>query len=147
MAGDPRGFAPVDVAYAEGRRRRVSAESATPVPPFWGARTIEASPKAIVPFINERSLYQFQWGFRKQGRSLEDFLGWAKQELRPVLARMLRLTGEQRGERLAALRSHPVSEDRLAALAARDRGASGAPLMDEPAWIALRNICGGGERS
>ena len=92
---DPRGFAPVDVAYAEQRRRRVSAESTTPVPPFWGARTIEASPKAIVPFINERSLYQFQWGFRKQGRSLEDFLGWAKQELRPVLQRMLRLTGEQ----------------------------------------------------
>jgi 5-methyltetrahydrofolate--homocysteine methyltransferase len=92
---DPRGFAPVDVAYAEQRRRRVSAESTTPVPPFWGARTIEASPKAIVPFINERSLYQFQWGFRKQGRSLEDFLGWAKQELRPVLQRMLRITGEQ----------------------------------------------------
>ncbi|HWT09300.1 MAG TPA: methionine synthase, partial [Roseomonas sp.] len=92
---DPRGFAPVDVGYAEQRRRRVSAESTTPVPPFWGARTIEAAPKAIVPFINERSLYQFQWGFRKQGRSLEDFLGWAKQELRPVLQRMLRITGEQ----------------------------------------------------
>ena len=42
-----------------------------------------------MPFVNERSLYQFQWGFRKQGRSLDDFLGWAKQELRPVLKRML----------------------------------------------------------
>ena len=52
---------------------------------------IEAAPKAIVPFINERSLYQFQWGFRKQGRSLDDFLGWAKQELRPVMRRMLTL--------------------------------------------------------
>ena len=50
---------------------------------------IAASPKAIVPFMNERSLYQFQWGFRKQGRSLDDFLGWAKQELRPVMKRML----------------------------------------------------------
>jgi 5-methyltetrahydrofolate--homocysteine methyltransferase len=63
----------------------------TPTPPFWGARVIEAAPKAIVPFINERSLYQFQWGFRKQGRSLDDFLGWAKQELRPVMRRMLGL--------------------------------------------------------
>ena len=62
-----------------------------PAPPFWGARVIEASPKAIVPFVNERSLYQFQWGFRKQGRSLDDFLGWAKQELRPVMKRMLGL--------------------------------------------------------
>ena len=50
---------------------------------------IEAPPKALVPFLNERSLYQFQWGFRKQGRSLEDFLGWARQELRPVMRRML----------------------------------------------------------
>ena len=46
---------------------------------------------AVVPFVNERSLYQFQWGFRKQGRTLDDFLGWAKQELRPVMRRMLTL--------------------------------------------------------
>jgi 5-methyltetrahydrofolate--homocysteine methyltransferase len=88
---DPRGFAPVDVAYAEARRRRLTDGEPVPVPPFWGARLMEASPKALVPFINERSLYQFQWGFRKSGRSLEDFLGWAKQELRPVLKRMLAL--------------------------------------------------------
>jgi 5-methyltetrahydrofolate--homocysteine methyltransferase len=56
---------------------------------------MEAAPKALVPFINERSLYQFQWGFRKSGRSLEDFLGWAKQELRPVLKRMLALAEEE----------------------------------------------------
>jgi 5-methyltetrahydrofolate--homocysteine methyltransferase len=91
---DPRGFAPVDVAYAQSRRRRLNTEPA-PAPPFWGARVMEAAPKALVPFINERSLYQFQWGFRKAGRSLEDFLGWAKQELRPVLKRMLALTEEQ----------------------------------------------------
>ena len=88
---DPRGFAPVDVAYAQDRRRRVAAESEVPAPPFWGARIVEAPTKAIVPFLNERSLYQFQWGFRKAGRSLEDFIGWAKQELRPVLKRMLAL--------------------------------------------------------
>ncbi|MCA3282112.1 MAG: methionine synthase [Roseomonas sp.] len=92
---DPRGFAPVDVKYAQTRRRRVAAESAVPTPPFWGARVLEAAPKALVPFINERSLYQFQWGFRKAGRSLEDFLGWAKQELRPVLKRMLALAEDQ----------------------------------------------------
>ena len=92
---DPRGFAPVDVAYAKNRRHRVAAESTAPEPPFWGARIMETDPKALVPFINERILYQFQWGFRKAGRSLEDFIGWAKQELRPVLKRMLALTQEQ----------------------------------------------------
>jgi 5-methyltetrahydrofolate--homocysteine methyltransferase len=92
---DPRGFAPVDIGYAQTRRRKLQAGTTTPTPPFWGARVLESVPKAIIPFINERSLYQFQWGFRKQGKSLEDFLGWAKQELRPVLKRMLALTEAQ----------------------------------------------------
>ncbi len=86
---DTRAFRPVDVAAVRTRRRRITESIPVPAPPFWGARVIAAAPKALVPFINERSLYQFQWGFRKQGRSLEDFLGWAKQELRPVLKRIL----------------------------------------------------------
>src|SRR5580698_4199307 len=86
---DARAFRPVDVAVVQARRRRITQDVPVITPPFWGARVVEAPPKAIVPFMNERSLYQFQWGFRKQGRSLEDFLGWARQELRPVMRRML----------------------------------------------------------
>jgi 5-methyltetrahydrofolate--homocysteine methyltransferase len=86
---DDRAFQPVDVKQVQQRRRRITADIPPAEPPFWGARVVEASPKAVVPFINERSLYQFQWGFRKQGRNLDDFLGWAKQELRPVMKRML----------------------------------------------------------
>ncbi len=93
---DPRGFAPVDVQYAQDRRHRLTAGEPVPDPPFWGPRVLEAAPKAVIPFLNERSLYQFQWGFRKQGRSLEEFLGWAKQELRPVLKRMLAITEAQK---------------------------------------------------
>ena len=88
---DARAFAPVDLAAVRARRRRITGDVPPVAPPFWGARTIEAGPRAVLPFLNERSLYQFQWGFRKQGRSLEDFLGWAKQELRPVMHRMLAL--------------------------------------------------------
>jgi 5-methyltetrahydrofolate--homocysteine methyltransferase len=87
-------FRPVDVAAVRERRRRMTRDEAPIEPPFWGARILEAAPKAIVPFLNERSLYQFQWGFRKAGRSLDDFLGWAKQELRPVMRRMLTLCEE-----------------------------------------------------
>ena len=93
---DPRGFAPVDVKYAQERRRRVDRRRAhRRRRPSGAPRMMESAPKAVVPFINERSLYQFQWGFRKQGRTLEDFLGWAKQELRPVLKRMLALAEAQ----------------------------------------------------
>jgi 5-methyltetrahydrofolate--homocysteine methyltransferase len=86
---DAQAFRPVDLAAVRARRRRLTDDVPDIVPPFWGPRVIEAAPKAVVPFLNERSLYQFQWGFRKQGRSLDDFLGWAKQELRPVMRRML----------------------------------------------------------
>ena len=92
---DARAFQPVDVLAVQARRHRLTRNVPVVQPPFWGARVIEAAPKAIVPYINERSLYQFQWGFRKQGRSLDDFLGWAKQELRPVMRRMLTLCAEQ----------------------------------------------------
>ncbi len=88
---DERAFQPVDVKQVQQRRRGLTQDVPVPNPPFWGARVLEASPKAVVPFINERSLYQFQWGFRKQGRTLDDFIGWAKQELRPVMKRMLAL--------------------------------------------------------
>jgi len=88
---DQRAYRPVDVAAVQARRRRLTQDVPVSEPPFWGARVLEAPAKAIVPFLNERSLYQFQWGFRKQGRTLEDFLGWAKQELRPVMRRMLQL--------------------------------------------------------
>jgi 5-methyltetrahydrofolate--homocysteine methyltransferase len=92
---DARAFRPVDINAVRQRRQRLTRDVAVPEPPFWGARVIEADPKAIVPFVNERSLYQFQWGFRKQGRSFEDFIGWARQELRPVMRRILTLCAEQ----------------------------------------------------
>ena len=92
---EPAAFAPIDIKTVQARRHRLTREVPVLTPPFWGARIIEAAPKAVVPFINERSLFQFQWGFRKQGKSLEDFLGWARQELRPVMRRMLDLCEAQ----------------------------------------------------
>ncbi|MDR3537094.1 MAG: vitamin B12 dependent-methionine synthase activation domain-containing protein, partial [Acetobacteraceae bacterium] len=92
---DVRAYRPVDVAVVRARRHRLTRDVLVVTPPFWGPRVIQAPPKAIVPFLNERSLYQFQWGFRKQGRTLDDFLGWAKQELRPVMRRMLGICEEQ----------------------------------------------------
>ena len=92
---DPAAFRPVDVAQVRQRRRRLTDGVPAVEPPFWGARVLESTPKAVLPFLNERSLYQFQWGFRKQGRTLEDFLGWAKQELRPITKRMFALCEAQ----------------------------------------------------
>ncbi len=78
---------PVDFDEIRLRRAELTRGVPVPVPPFWGARIIARVPaKAIVPYLNERMLYQFQWGYRKDGRSLAEYKAWAKTELRPVLA-------------------------------------------------------------
>jgi 5-methyltetrahydrofolate--homocysteine methyltransferase len=48
-----------------------------------------------VPYLNERMLYQFQWGYRKDGRTLAEFKSWAHKELRPILQRMLDVAIQQ----------------------------------------------------
>ena len=83
---------PVDASEIRIRRDELAGAVEVPAPPFWGPRVLEQVPvRALVPFLNERMLFQFQWGYRKQGRSLEDYMAWARQELRPVLTRMLDL--------------------------------------------------------
>jgi 5-methyltetrahydrofolate--homocysteine methyltransferase len=62
-----------------------------PTPPFWGARLIEKAPlQNLVTYLNERMLYQFHWGYRKDGRTLEQYMAWARKELRPITTRLLK---------------------------------------------------------
>jgi 5-methyltetrahydrofolate--homocysteine methyltransferase len=89
-AADPKPVRPVDVEEIRLRRAELTRDVPVPEPPFWGPRRIErVPPKAVVPYLNERMLYQFQWGYRKDGKSLAEYREWAKDELRPVLRRML----------------------------------------------------------
>ena len=95
-AADAKPLRPADVEEIRLRRAELHRGLAPPVPPFWGPRLITHVPvKALVPYLNERMLYQFQWGFRKEGRSLDEFMEWAHRELRPILKRMLDLDEEQ----------------------------------------------------
>jgi len=95
-AADPRPLRPIDAEELRLRRAELHRGLAAPVPPFWGAQTISHVPvKALVSYLNERMLYQFQWGFRKDGRTLDEFMEWAHRELRPVLKRMLDLVEDE----------------------------------------------------
>jgi 5-methyltetrahydrofolate--homocysteine methyltransferase len=81
---------PVDLAATRARRTRLGAGVAVPAAPFWGARVLDKMPlKNIAPYLNERMLYQLQWGYRKDGRTLDQFREWAKGALRPILMRLL----------------------------------------------------------
>ena len=42
-----------------------------------------------MPYLNKSMLYQFQWGYRKEGRGPAEDREWAKDEFRPVLRLML----------------------------------------------------------
>jgi 5-methyltetrahydrofolate--homocysteine methyltransferase len=89
-AADERVLRPVDVEEIRLRRAELTRGVPVPAPPFWGPRVIARVPaKTIVPYLNERMLFQFHWGFRKEGRSLDEFKAWARLELRPVLHKLL----------------------------------------------------------
>jgi 5-methyltetrahydrofolate--homocysteine methyltransferase len=89
-AADPRIQRPVDLEEIRIRRAELTVGIKVPTPPFWGPRVLERVPvKTIAGYLNERMLYQFQWGFRKEGRSLDEYKKWARGELRPILSRVM----------------------------------------------------------
>jgi len=88
---------PVDAEELRLRRQELHAGITPPEPPFWGPRLLETSvtPKTLVPYVNENTLYQFQWGIKKAGRSLAEWKTWAAKELRPVFHDMARRCTEE----------------------------------------------------
>ncbi len=87
---------PVDLEETRLRREELAEGVSVPEPPFWGTRVLErVAVDALVPYLNERMLYQFHWGYRKDGRTLSEYMAWARQELRPVLKRMLEVSEQQ----------------------------------------------------
>jgi 5-methyltetrahydrofolate--homocysteine methyltransferase len=94
-AGDAA-LRPVDAEETRLRRSELGAGVDVPAPPFWGARLIESTPiRALLPYLNDRMLYQFHWGYRKEGRTLEEYMEWARRELKPILARLIGVCEQQ----------------------------------------------------
>jgi len=81
---------PVDMDEIHVRRAELTRGAPVPMPPFWGARLVDRVPlRALLPSLNERMLYQFHWGYRKEGRTLDAYKAWASKELRPILDDLL----------------------------------------------------------
>jgi 5-methyltetrahydrofolate--homocysteine methyltransferase len=81
---------PIDLEEISLRRAELHTDVAVPKPPFWGSRLLEVdSLDALLPLLNERMLFQFQWGFRKGGRTLKQWRSWADNEVRPILRRIV----------------------------------------------------------
>lgn len=87
---------PVEVEAIKLKRAELAKQTEVPEPPFWGARIVDnVSPKALVPYLNDQMLYTFHWGFKKAGRSLEDYWKWVEAEVKPILVRLLAETGRE----------------------------------------------------
>jgi 5-methyltetrahydrofolate--homocysteine methyltransferase len=95
-AADARPLRPLDLEEIRLRRAELTRDLPVPQPPFWGPRTVARVPvKALVPFLNERMLYMFHWGYKKDGRRLDDYMAWARKELRPTMQRILDVAIQQ----------------------------------------------------
>ncbi len=96
QAADAAVTRPVDWEEIRTRRQELAANVEVPAPPFWGPSVIENVPlKNLLPYLNERMLYQFHWGFRKDGRTLEEYMAWARQELRPQMLRIAKVSHDE----------------------------------------------------
>jgi 5-methyltetrahydrofolate--homocysteine methyltransferase len=68
----------------------IAHDNPVPKPPFWGSKCIDRIPlRAIVPYINRRTLYRFQWGYKAQGRSEAEYQAWARTDIDPILHRLV----------------------------------------------------------
>ena len=71
-------------------RSDISNDNPVPTPPFWGAKCLEGVPlRSVAPYINRTALYKFQWGFKPQGKSPEEYKAWARHEVDPIFTRLL----------------------------------------------------------
>ena len=95
--GEAPAIRPVDLEETRVRRNELSRGIEIPQPPFWGPRVLDdVQVAALVPYLNENMLFQFHWGYKKDGRSLPEFLAWATKELKPILVDLLEETETER---------------------------------------------------
>ncbi|MCX7626852.1 MAG: hypothetical protein N2Z69_00320 [Methylophilaceae bacterium] len=73
------------------QRSPIRNDNPIPVPPFWGAKTIEHIPlRAVVPYINRTALYKFQWGYKTKGRNEREYREFIRLEVDPILNRLVK---------------------------------------------------------
>ena len=57
-----------------------------PAAPFFGPRVIESIPlQSIFPYINEVTLFQFQWGYRRKNKPQREYARFVDEHVRPIL--------------------------------------------------------------
>ena len=81
---------PVEWEAIKLKRAELAAQVDVPTPPFWGARIVDSIPvKALIPYLNEQMLFTFHWGFKKAGKTLDEYWKWVETDVKPILKKLL----------------------------------------------------------
>jgi 5-methyltetrahydrofolate--homocysteine methyltransferase len=85
-----RALRPLELEAIMLKRQELAKQVEVPTPPFWGAKIIENVPvKALIPYLNEQMLFTFHWGFKKAGKTLDEYWKWVETDVKPILKRLL----------------------------------------------------------
>jgi 5-methyltetrahydrofolate--homocysteine methyltransferase len=66
-------------------RARIARDIVYPEAPFLGPRLVEGiALQTLLPYVNETTLFQFQWGYRRKGKSTREHERFVVEEVRPI---------------------------------------------------------------
>lgn len=67
------------------KKGEISREIDYPEPPFLGPRIVERIDlQSVMPYVNETTLFQFQWGYRRKGKAVGTYQDFIKKKVRPI---------------------------------------------------------------
>ena len=67
------------------KRSELSRDIDYPEPPFLGARVIEKIHlQGVLPYVNETTLFQFQWGYRRKGKAVAPYQKFVREHVKPI---------------------------------------------------------------
>ena len=68
-----------------------------PKAPFLGPRIVESVYlQSVLPYINETTLFQFQWGYRRKGKAVAPYKQFIKEHVRPIYFELAKQCAKER---------------------------------------------------
>ncbi|MEX1024548.1 MAG: methionine synthase [Planctomycetota bacterium] len=91
------GARPAPEVTATVARADLPRDLPVPTPPFLGPRLVESIPlQSILPFVNETALFQFQWQYRRKGKSQLEYDTLVEEVVRPTFHQLAKQCAKEK---------------------------------------------------
>ncbi len=78
-------------------RARLRRDIDYPEPPFLGPRVVQGIDlQTVIPYVNETALFQFQWDYRRKGRSVAEHERFVAEHVRPLYHELARRCAKEK---------------------------------------------------